>query len=661
MNIKFGDNNFYVRYLKRFLSSELNNSNSILGEFDRNDLKLLVQYLNLPNVKTMFEVSKDMEANFDKLTDLFTVYLKDNEIIYTSKNICVEASEYITGIRSKIVEYCQSAGWELSDMQMWIDTSKDINQDGIINQEDRDIIYNIIYNVKQYDSSIKDKSDIDRDGEVTLQDLALFDEYLNTGRVTFTIKRSNRTNYFPNKEMLVFINQFEGTFLQGYEIAGNDQPQPDPTKMHKIGIFKCTPGQKITIAHNSNKTTRLVIGCAAVKNLEELKNFSLKNVVDINLKPGQGYQYTATSRIDGTGINANYICIQCPSDYDNLSGSTNTTVTLQVGDINFDGKIDMLDYHLLARYTATGPGSEELKWTPTPKQLAVMNCDVENEPKGTISNKDTVRLYKYITGDPSVVSLGTAMYTYDTDSEMAVDNVSNLLIIDGHYDKDVNIPFNEFMENDWVIHDKFFNYLLGMAVHKYSPSENITYLQKLLKEVYPEHIYDESFFYPSVYSDNMRKLVSDYQHSKLKYTLGDLNRDNSITEEDLVMLRTYLDEAEDLNLTRDILDGKIELTTELLLRLDQNLDGRLTETDYSMLKERINSKYSTIFIQRADVNQDAVIDELDFDLLKKAVDGKTNELKSYDISFILGWYDVQTENLLETEVNTSMNISEVSK
>ena len=49
MNIKFGTDNFYVRYLKRFLNHELQRNNSVLGEFDKNDLQLLITYLNLPN------------------------------------------------------------------------------------------------------------------------------------------------------------------------------------------------------------------------------------------------------------------------------------------------------------------------------------------------------------------------------------------------------------------------------------------------------------------------------------------------------------------------------------------------------------------------------------------------------------------------------------
>ena len=61
MNIKFGMDNFYVRYLKRFLNHELDIPTSLLGSFSKNDLQQVIKYLNLPNVKSMFEVQKEIQ------------------------------------------------------------------------------------------------------------------------------------------------------------------------------------------------------------------------------------------------------------------------------------------------------------------------------------------------------------------------------------------------------------------------------------------------------------------------------------------------------------------------------------------------------------------------------------------------------------------------
>ena len=93
--------------------------------------------------------------------------------------------------------------------------------------------------------------------------------------------------------MLVFINQFDGTFLYNYTLRDeggiidgtDDVPHPDSTGLHKIALYKCTPGQKITIAHNNNYTTRLVIGSCSMRLKQDIIGGNmLQNVVDIQLK-----------------------------------------------------------------------------------------------------------------------------------------------------------------------------------------------------------------------------------------------------------------------------------------------------------------------------------------------------------------------------------------
>lgn len=634
MNIKFGMDNFYVKYLKRFLSSELMQSNTILGKFDKNDLSLLVKYLNLPNVKDMFEVQKEITQLFPELNTLFNMKLKDNIITWTSKEISDYESKFIIDNTDAIKQYCESVGWQLTDVMEWVDLSKDVNGDGIVDDEDRKIIYNIVYNDMTYPEEIVQRADLNLDGVVDQQDVSIIDSYLLSGKLSIEIKNSGRKNYFPNKDMLVFVNQFDGTFMYRYAIKdgiGIDNiPHSNATGEYKIALYQCKPGQKITIAHNSPKTVRMVIGSSPAVLKQDLTGFMLQNVQDITLKPGEGFQYTVSSKEDGF-YNGNWVCIQVPSNYGDLTGATDKTVILEVGDINFDGRIDMQDYTLLARYTAEGPGSEELHWKASSKQKAVMDIN----KNGKINVEDAQILYKFIQGDPEYPSLGLTSFTYSVPSDYGEgDNVNNLLIIDGHYDNSVNIPFSEFTSDDWVIHEKFFNYLLGMAIHEYSNSENITYLQKLLKEIYPEHTYDKSFFYPGNYSDNMKNIVKDYQRSKVSYTLGDLNRDGRINELDLKLLKNYLDE-------------KAEYFKE-----------HPEETPNDKYPTKV---FSDVQRQRADVNTDGVIDDKDYAMLEQQVNGEISTLDKYDITYILGWCDVQTENLLETLINISENISEVSK
>ena len=663
MNVNFGDNNFFTRYLKRFLNHELVRTSSVLGDFDSDDLDMLVSYLNNSNVLSMFEVQNSLLNKFPEIKNLFNFTLKDNYIVFSSKEITKECSKYITDNISTIDEYCNTYGWKISSINEWIDLSKDINNDGVINYKDRQILYNIVYNNVTYPSDITKKADLNLDGVVDSRDITLFDSYIINGKLGFTIYQEGRSNYFPNNDMLVFVNQFKGKFLYGYAIRNHNQtadvPSPDPTGLRKVAIFACNPGEKVTIAHNNNKTTHLVIGSSNVTLEQNITTQMLKNVVEVDLKPGEGYQYTATGG-DSGGYDAHWICIECPSNYGNLSGTTQVTYALDTGDINFDGQIDMTDYTLLARYTAQGSGDDDhpLRWDATDKQLAVMDINKD----GKVDNEDTKLLYRFINHDPSIPSLGITYFnTTEPGNYTGSDNVSNLLIIQGHYDKSVNIPFSEFTTNNWTIHDKFFSYLFQMSITKYSNSEDISYLQKLLKEAYPEHSYNSKFFYPGFYNDNMRSVMYDYQKSKVSYTLGDLNRDNKITKEDVKMLQNYLVDKAEQDLLSDYLAGKVELTDEQKVQLDRNHDGVVNKLDADIIQDEMDNKYSPVFLSRADCNRDGYINELDLELLTKEVNGETEQLKQYDISFILGWCDPQTEALLEKDFNAGGRISEVSK
>ena len=666
MNIKFGMDNFYVRYLKRFLANELSQTNRVLGPFDKTDLSSLIKYLNLPNVQNMFVVRDKIQEQFPQLDEFFTMLLKDNVIQWTSRAITTEASSFITTNLESIEEFCNSMGWEIDSVVEWIDLSKDINEDGNVDDLDRQILQNIVYNHHTYPTNIMERADLNVDGTVNEDDITILDEYLNNNKLMISIKMSNRHNYFPNKDMLVFINQFEGEFMYNYafrsETGTTDMIEPT-TGNYKVALYKCKPGQKVTIAHNSSDTCHIAIGCSQANLKQDLTAFMLLNVVEIDLGPGESYQYTCTSEDEGTGYDANWLCIQVPADYSNLENMTEKTTILNVGDVNQDGQIDMQDYTMLAQYTAEGPSAEtypynKANWTPTKIQAAVMDINKD----GVIDNKDAVILYRFVSGDPAYPSLGTTPYTTEVEGEFGlINNVQNLLIIDGHYADDVNIPFNEFTENDWIIHEKFFNYLLGMSIHKYSNSNDITYLQKLMKEYYPQYTYQKDFFYPGVYSDNMKQLIKDFQKSQISYTLGDLNRDNRLTNEDLVLMRELINALNDIDLVEKYLIQEAELTEEQLEEFDLNDDGKVDKEDLDLMNEQLEEKYSLVLRVRADVNRDGLINKTDYEILQKQIEGKTDQLTNYDITFMLGWYDVPTENLFEETVNFSGNISEVSK
>ena len=678
MNIKFGTDNFYVRYLKRFINHELDMPTALLGKFDKNDLKQLVKYLNLPNVKSMFEVDTEIIEKFPQLTELFTREFKNNIITYTSKNIDETTSNFLRDELDNIKDYCDTVGWYIEDALDWVDISKDINGDGKIDEIDRDIIYDIMINGRGSHSEAEYKrADINIDGVVDSTDINLFDEYCRTGKLLLTIAKTDRKNLFPNKDMLIFVNQFDGTFLYNMAIrnGGNggadDMPHEDLTNSYKIALYECKPGQKLSIAHNQSQPVRLVIGGSPATLRTGIKGLFLTNVVDKVVQAGEIVEYTCTSKADGTGSDVHYVCIQCPSSYSNISQSRKIKLQLDTGDINFDGKIDMEDYHLLARYTAIGPDVDKYKWTPTPKQLAVMNTRKDHQTPG-IDIRDAEYLYRFIKGDPSIPSLGFSWYEVEQNiPSEELPNVSNLLIVDGHYEE-ANIPVMDFVNDDWVIHEKFFNYLLNMSTHKYSDGDDITYIQQLLKEAYPEHIYDKNFFYPTKYSDEMREIVKEFQKRQIYYTTGDLNNDNQITRADLEILRNYIDDSKDYTMAQKyIADPEhYPLTPEDKQRLDRDGDGEITDTDLKIMRdELINDKhYTSLLILRADINEDGFVDEADYIALQDVIENgyfmkgdKKETLKKYYIPFILGWVDVETEAMLESTFNKYGNIAEVSK
>lgn len=363
---------------------------------------------------------------------------------------------------------------------------------------------------------------------------------------------------------------------------------------------------------------------------------------------------------------------------------------LEVGDINFDGKIDMEDYNILAQYTAEGAGADKLplnkaNWQPTEKQLAVMNCRTDTEwHRQNINVDDAVMLYNYINNIGGVSDLGLTPWKINTNDYYTEDkNVRNLLIIDGHYDHSINIPFSEFTTDPWIIHDKFFNYLFGMAIHKYSNSEDITYVQKLLSEVYSESYYDDNFFTVGTFTDDMRQKLKAYQGNQIYYTTGDLNKDNKIDENDVTIMRQYVDDCADYTKVCKYLIDPISypLTKEEILSLDRDEDEMITENDKKIMENELNKIYAPTLRDRADIDGNELVEEIDYKYLSEIVEkGNTYierqvkkpdgsyvttyqycDLKNYNITFQLGWLDVQTEALLEFNINNYGDISEVTK
>lgn len=222
MNIRFGMNNFYTRYLKRFLNSEYQQASNILGSFDKNDLNALINYLDLPNTKTIFETQKGIMEKFPELKSLFNMILEDDKIIFRSKEISQEASEFLFNNIDDIKDYCSSVGWKVSSVNNWYDTNVDINSDGAINETERRILNDIAYNGNVYSDDIMKKADLNLDGFINQDDIKILNDYLTNFKLSLELESSGRRNIFPNEDMKVFVNMFTGDFLYDYAIRDDN-------------------------------------------------------------------------------------------------------------------------------------------------------------------------------------------------------------------------------------------------------------------------------------------------------------------------------------------------------------------------------------------------------------------------------------------------------
>lgn len=165
------------------------------------------------------------------------------------------------------------------------------------------------------------------------------------------------------------------------------------------------------------------------------------------------------------------------------------------------------------------------------------------------------------------------------------------------------INFASFTNDPWIVHHKFISYLLGQAVTPYSRSEEITYTQNLVTDIYPDY---KDTFIPGYYSDELRKLVERFQREYIYYDKGDLNIDNKVNLVDIRLVENYL-------------RGEAELS-ETQLKL-------------------------------ADVNSDDKINVDDINIMYKEFRGINDYLKRFEIQFIFGYLDPATEYRMQKVIN----------
>lgn len=336
MNINYGTENYMVRYLQAFLQENYSNTLRVTGIFDNLTHESLINYLKLPNVSTIDDIENEIINSYPDISRLFNIRREMEGLVFTSKYIDKETAEFIEANADSIKKLVASMGWILESTNDYVNYNMDINDDGSVDDKDRKIIYDYIFGGVPIPPNMERRADLNLDGAINQKDLTLIDNYLENGKLSIKIKSSGRKNIFPNNEMLCMINMFRNKFKYNMAIRDgigqDDFVHTNLSGEYKIAVIESGPGEKYTIAHGSNKRTKLIIGSAPTYE-DDLEVLKVQDVVEIELNPGESYVYTTSKagtdpETGNTNMDTRNLLIQCPSDMGSISGDKEVTITL---------------------------------------------------------------------------------------------------------------------------------------------------------------------------------------------------------------------------------------------------------------------------------------------------------------------------------------------
>lgn len=431
-NIRFNDKSLAVSYIQAFLRENYSTNVLPTNTYDLQTHEALINYLQQPNVEDLSTAEGIFKERYPELTKMFVLNREQDSLIFTSKVINKATSDFISQNIDDIKQLSKSIGWEVESYNDYVNYSLDINGDDSVDNVDRSMLQRYIETRSGLTRKQVQIADFNTDGRVDNEDYAILIDFISNGKLYISFKAQDRENYFPNKDILKFVNLFTNEFYFYKAIrsddgqGGDDKVHDDLTGKYKICIVKCKPGTTYTITHSSSVSQRLVIG-SMTTNKRNIELSKLLNVVDTTVAPGNAILYTTSSHNDGpTALDAQYILIQCLSNIEDYSKLDEVVVPLALGDINLDGKIDNLDKKILSDYLYY-PQEDSRRPSLTKRQLAA--CDINND--GKITQEDLEWLDEFLKGDRP--SLGTVEYKYYVPKEInKINDVASLLIMEGN-------------------------------------------------------------------------------------------------------------------------------------------------------------------------------------------------------------------------------------
>ena len=531
MNIHYGDEGMIIKYIQFFLQENYSRSIIPSGIYDMETHRNLLEYLRLSNLElNPHTVRIKLQEQIPELGKYFVSTTEAETITFTAKGTVktvlyddVTYYDFLTNEKEKIYKAVSDLGWT-------VEKYSNVNS--------------------------------------------------NTEKYTITITTSNRRNYFPNHEMLYFVNSFLNQYIYKMKFDGIRFAK-DLENKYRLAVIPCEPNTRYTIYHGYNADITFLLGFCSIApiNIESGVSTLLQEPEEIVLSPRRHY-------IVDTPDDCTHIYIQVEYDDDEAK---NINETLYLGAIYNEGKsyktpatyinpytnlpegniIRQLDLDLLKEYinyygnmkydvdedgNPTVTSSYELemtdpsKWYDLPqgyeneeeflefwssrKRLLVadVNRDGDIETHGVITNlllspdyKLMVRYYRnQLDGQ---MTLGTIKYK----EEIISDESLKLLVVKGDALNEEGveiIPADEYYDDPWMIHDKFLSFLLDRCITPYSKAYDILYFKELYEKDYPDIFKDEEKKFNGIYYDYMKDEFRRFQNrNNISFPLGYVDPD----------------------------------------------------------------------------------------------------------------------------------------
>ena len=569
--INLGDRSLAVQYIQNFLKDNYNKNIHLSDEYDKDTHKALIEYLQLPEVldsysmkdlileKYTFREDQPPNAlingggvwNFDFDITLDTIRFYNRPI-----NQCFDgALRFISEYIEDIDELCRANGWYLAN-----------------------------YTKFKYDNS---------------QEITKVAEFM--------LVKESRKQLLPVKDIIKMINFSMNDYLLGKCFIDENNSYHgyiQDSNLYKISYIPAKPGDVFTISHGYKYACELAIGYVEV-NINDLKHSELVSVNNIishlsksvygEMNPGQYEIYEIPEDSECT-----YLVIQMPYQ-NNLISPSSQKITIKLGDINQDGRIDFdinnpqSDYMILKNYVENRDDVNTPTLTGASLVAANINKDIDINGNPVVDESD-LKIFeariKAFQNNGIAIDFGETIYEKEID--LTESDYDRLLVIygnieEGNSNNELNIPIEDYQTNPWSIHDCFLPYIYGSAIHTYSDSRDIEWLQKLIMKFQPRY---EGLRWG--YYDNADSFISnDYikwneTKAKYEYFVNGLYTGYILSSNDIY----NADLRRESNMTLSnikILNGRILVNNEWTGKLVLYNGSITTELSQYSLKEIIKS------------------------------------------------------------------------